>query len=226
MTVTRVVALVAAHDEEGRIGPTVEALLATAAIDEVVVVADGSGDRTAEEARGAGARVLASPTRRGKGGAIETALARAGTADVVLLVDGDVAGTAGEAEKLLEPVASGHLDLAIGRLPPAEGGGFGLVKRIAGWLIHCASGWRPDEPLSGQRAITREAFEACRPLAQGFGLEVAMTIDAVRLGFRVAEVPVAMTHRPTGRTAAGFAHRARQGLDILRAVLPRLLRIR
>ncbi|HEV8420149.1 MAG TPA: glycosyltransferase family 2 protein, partial [Actinomycetota bacterium] len=164
--------------------------------------------------------------RLGKGGAIDSALDRITPADVYALVDGDVGETAAESSALLEEVLSGRLDLAIGRLPQLEGGGFGVVKAFSRWAIRAVTGFDAQEPLSGQRAATREALEACRPLASGFGLETAMTIDAVRLGFRVGEVPVDMRHRPTGRTLAGFSHRARQGIDILRAVGPRFLRLR
>lgn len=226
MTGRRVVALVAAHNEEPRIARTVKSLRAIEAVAEVVVVADGSTDRTPDEARGAGARVFVAPDRRGKGSALDAVLSRIDRADTYLFVDGDVADTAAEAERLLRPVLGGELDLAIGRLPPQPGGGFGLVKRVAAWLIERVAGFRAEEPLSGQRAITGEALDACRPLAGGFGVEVAMTIDAARLGFRVGEVPVEMSHRPTGRTVAGFSHRGRQGLDILRAALPRLFRLR
>ncbi len=123
-------------------------------------------------------------------------------------------------------MVAGRLDLAIGRLPPQEGGGFGLVKAFSRWAIRTTTGVDTAEPLSGQRAITGTALEACRPLASGFGLETAMTIDALRLGFRVGEVSVDMRHRPTGRTLAGFTHRARQGLQILLSLIPRLLGIR
>jgi hypothetical protein len=153
-------------------------------------------------------------------------LDRVGPADAYLLVDGDVGETAAETSALLEEVLAGRFDAAIGRLPPLEGGGFGLVKAFSRWAIRAATGFDAEEPLSGQRAIAREVLQGCRPLASGFGLETAMTIDAIRLGFRVGEIPVDMRHRPTGRSFAGFAHRARQGLDILRAVIPRFLRIR
>jgi hypothetical protein len=195
-------------------------------VSDVVVVADGCTDRTVEEANGAGAQVLVCRVRRGKGAALEAALARVPSADVFLLVDGDVADTAARAEDVLGPVLAGQLDLSIGRLPPQAGRGFGMVKRAARLLIRWSSGYSAEEPLSGQRAITREAIEACRPLAGGFGVEVAMTIDTARLGFRVGEVTVNMTHRPTGRGVRGFAHRAGQGVDILRAALPRMLRLR
>jgi len=220
------VAIVAAFDEEDSIARTVKALAGIEAISDVVVIADGSTDRTAEEGVGAGARVLVAARRLGKGGAVDSALDRVVPADVYLLVDGDVGETAAEAEALLQEVVAGRLDLAIGRLPPQEGGGFGLVKAFSRWAIRITTGVDTAEPLSGQRAITGMALEACRPLASGFGLETAMTIDALRLGFRVGEVSVDMRHRPTGRTLAGFTHRARQGLQILLAFIPRLLGIR
>jgi glycosyltransferase involved in cell wall biosynthesis len=222
----RVVALVAAHNEAGRIGPVVRALCSLGRLEEVVVVADGSTDGTAEEARAAGARVLASPRRRGKGGALDAALNRVAAADVYVFVDGDVEETASEAETLLQEVLSGRLDLAIGSLPPLPGGGFGMVKRFSRSLIRAVTGFETSEPLSGQRALTRRALDGCRPLAPGFGVESAMTIDAVRLGFEVGEVPVSMRHRPTGRGLAGFLHRGRQGIDIARACLPRLTGLR
>lgn len=216
-----VLALVAAHDESGRIGPCVSALRRLA--DEVVVVDDGSWDRTAFEATSAGATVLRTPRRKGKGGALEGALRRLGPADVWLLADGDLGDTASNLAPLLEAVTSGQADLAIAVLPPARAGGFGFVKRVAAHLIRGQTGFRASEPLSGQRALTSHAMEAVRPFAGGFGVETAMTIDAVRAGLRVLEVPVdGLDHRPTYRDAAGFLHRARQGWDIARAVWPRL----
>jgi hypothetical protein len=218
-----VLAVVTAHNEEASIARTVKALCGLSRVTEVAVVDDGSHDRTAEEAHGAGARVLRTGARLGKGRALEEALDRLGRADVYLLVDGDVGDTAHETGALLDPVMRRDLDLAIGTLPPLPGGGFGLVKAMARALIRQAGGFDAREPLSGQRALSREALEACRPLARGFGLETGMTIDAARLGLRIGEIPVEMSHRATGRGPAGFVHRARQGVDVLRAALPRLV---
>ncbi len=221
--VGRVVALVAARDEAGRIGPCVSALRPL--VDEVVVVDDGSGDGTAAEASAAGARVLRTGRRGGKGAALEGALARLEPAEVWLVADGDLGPTSSALGRLIEVVTSGEADLAIAILPPARAGGFGLVKRMAAHLIRGQSGFRASEPLSGQRALTAPAMEAVRPLAPGFGVETAMTIDAVRAGLRVVEVPLdGLEHRPTYRTPRGFLHRGRQGWDIVRAVLPRIVR--
>jgi glucosyl-3-phosphoglycerate synthase len=222
----RVVAVVAAYNEAGSIGRVVAALRAIRGLSEVVVSADGSTDSTVEEARAAGARVRVASRRMGKGGSLEAALDRAGPAEVFLLVDGDVGETAAECALLVEEVMGGRLDLAIGVLPPQAGGGLGTVRRMSATLIRALTGFSPRAPLSGQRALTGRALWACRPLARGFGVETAMTIDALRLGFRVGEVPVAMTHRPLGRGASGFVHRGRQGVDILRAVVPRTIGLR
>jgi glycosyltransferase involved in cell wall biosynthesis len=222
----RVVALVAARNEAERVAATVEAIRTIASVDEVVVVDGASSDNTVEEARRAGARVLLAPEGvRGKGGALEGALDRIEPADIYLLLDADLGATAKEGEALLVAVRGGLADLVIGALPRQAGhGGFRMVKRTASGVIRSLSGFRTREPLSGQRAIRREVLDAVRPLAPGFGVEAAMTIDAVRAGFRVLEIPVAMEHAVTGRDLAGFAHRARQGIDLLGAAITRLTR--
>jgi hypothetical protein len=223
----RVVAVVAARNEAGQVGATIRAIRRIEAVHEAVVADGGSTDGTAQEARAAGARVLVGPRRGGKGGSLEGAVARIEPADVYLLIDADVGDTAVEGRVVLDEVVSGRADLAIGVLPRQAGhGGFRLVKGTARRLIQALSGFRAEEPLSGQRALSAAAMAAVRPLARGFGAEAAMTIDAARAGFRVVEVPVAMTHAVTGRDAAGFAHRVRQGWDLLGAVVPRAVRRR
>ena len=217
----RILALVAARDEEGRIGSCVSALRRLTT--EIVVVDDGSTDATPGEARTAGATVLRVERRLGKGRALEGALERLGDADIWLLADGDLGDTAGGLEALLRLVQAGEADVAIAAFPPARAGGFGLVKKAAAHAIRVECGFRASEPLSGQRALNARAMAVVRPLAPGFGVETAMTIDAVRAGLRVVEVPVdGLDHRPTYRDLPGFMHRAQQGWDIARAVWPRL----
>jgi len=221
-----VVALVPARNEGDRVGATVAALRAVPALSEVVVIDDGSSDGTASEALAAGATVLQIRSHVGKGRALEGALTRLPPPDVWLLADGDLIETAAELAAVLEPVVAGRADLAIAVFPPARGAGFGLVKRFAAAGIRVLCGFRAAEPLSGQRAISAAALSACRPVARGFGVETAMTIDAVRAGMRVEEVPVTLAHRPTGRSLSGFAHRGRQGLDIFLALVPRAVGLR
>jgi glycosyltransferase involved in cell wall biosynthesis len=222
----RIVAVVAARDEAGRVAMTVEAIRSLSDVDEVVVVDDGSRDGTADLAGAAGARVLVIPRTVGKGRALDRALGSL-DADVFILLDADLGASAKEASALLGPVVSGDADIAIGVLPRQEGhGGFRLVKRASAAWIRWLSGFRAAEPMSGQRALTRQAVDVVRPLARGFGVELGMTVDAVRAGLRVVEVPVTMEHAPTGRDLKGFLHRARQGFDHLRAALPRAVGLR
>jgi hypothetical protein len=222
----RVVALIPAHDEEDRIADTVRALASIEGIADVVVVDDGSTDATGPAALGAGATVLRIPRRAGKGAAMEGALRRLPPAAVWVFADADLGRTASALEPVLREVLDGRADLAVATFPPTEDGGFGLVKRAAGRAISTLAAHTVAEPLSGQRAISAACLAAVRPLAAGFGVETAMTIDAVRAGFRVVEVPVALSHRATGRSLAGFAHRGRQGADIARAVATRVVRRR
>jgi hypothetical protein len=217
-----VVALVAAHEEATRIAATVAALRPL--VDEVVVVDDGSSDGTASAALVAGATVLRASRRRGKGRALEESLERLPPAALWLLADADLGSTASGLDPLVDAVRQGRADIAIAAFPKLGGGGFGIVKRVGARLIRAACRFEAREPLSGQRALTAAALAAVRPLAPGFGIEVGMTIDAVRAGLRVIEIPIdGLSHRPTGRGARGFVHRARQGGDILTAVAARAI---
>jgi glycosyltransferase involved in cell wall biosynthesis len=221
----RVAALIPAHDEAASVGATVRAVAPF--VDEVFVIDDGSGDGTAATALEAGAAVLRIPRRIGKGGALEGALRRVPEADVWLLADADLGATAGGLEVLVECVLAGAADLAIASFPPQPGEGLGTVKTFAARSISLLGRMRVTEPLSGQRAITADCLAAVRPLASGFGVETAMTIDAARAGCRVVELPVrGLRHRPTYRSLRGFRHRGRQGLDIGRAVARRLWPVR
>lgn len=222
----RIAALVPARDEEASVAQTVEALRRLP-IDEVVVVDDGSADATSATALAAGATVLRIRGHAGKGAAVEGALDRLPPADVWLFADADLGSSAQGLGSLLEVVRSGGADMAIAMFQPQPGGGMGTVKRASAAAIRLLSHYRPEAPLSGQRAVTASCLAAVRPLAGGFGMETAMTIDAVRAGFRVVEVAVpGLTHRATGRTFRGFVHRGRQGLHIARAVGTRAVRLR
>jgi len=205
------VVLVAARDEEGRIGATVASLRAAFPRAEVVVADDGSHDATAEEAERAGATVVRLP-RLGKGQALTLAEREAPPGRLVLC-DADLVGD-------LAPLLESDSDLAIAAFERREGGGFGIAKRTARALVNALGGIDLREPLSGQRALSPEGRETCFPLAPGFGCEVRMTIDASWAGLRVEERELDLRHRATGRDARGFLHRGRQLLDAVLACGP------
>lgn len=214
----RVAAVVPARNEGARIGATLAAL-ARLPLAEVVVVDDGSHDGTGQVARNARARVIRFAENQGKGQAMEAGW-RATEAEVILFADADLGSTAERLWPLVEAVVSGRADLAIAAFR-AGGGGVGLATGTARWGIRRLAGFEAQAPLSGQRAARREVLEAVSPLEGGFGVEVAMTIDALRAGYRVAEVPVQLSHRVTGRDLSGFLHRGRQLAAIVRALARR-----
>ena len=194
-------------------------------IDQVIVVDDGSSDGTAQAAEKYGADVLRLPKNLGKGGAMNAG-AKSASGDVFLFLDADLGDSACEASKLIGPVLANAADMTIARFPeiPGKGGGFGFAVGLARTGIRELTGRKMMSPLSGQRAMRRKVWEKVGGIAPGFGAEVALTIDALRGGFRVLEVPTSMTHRITGKDWSGIRHRGRQFADIARALIQRRTR--
>jgi glycosyltransferase involved in cell wall biosynthesis len=212
--------IVAARNEADRIGDTLDALAAAFPGAPLWVADDASTDGTAEVALAHGGRVVRRGRSHGKGGnvtaAAEAALSEEAVPEHVLVCDGDLGSSAGELDKLHDAVVEGRADLAVAAFRVRVGGGFGAALRFARWAIERRCGYRAGAPISGQRAMRREVLEAALPFAPGYGMEIGMTIDAVRAGYRVLEVELDLEHRATGKTLGGFVHRARQLRDFTR----------
>jgi len=229
--------VIPARNESGQVGATVRAAMLIPGADLVVVVDDGSDDGTGAEAVAAGAIVVRHARGRGKAAALETGAmavsaieadrtARGGARREVplhlLFLDADLGDTARHAGPLAEPVRAGQADMTIAVFTSrVRLGGHGIVLGLSGAGIERATGWRPAEPLNGQRCLTRAAFEAARPLAPGWGAETAMTIDLLRRGMTVVQVQVPLAHRATGTDLRAQLHRAHQLGDVARALAVR-----
>lgn len=223
--------VIPALNEQARIASTVRAAAEIEAIDLVVVVDDGSTDETSDHAMAAGGHVVRHATNQGKAAAMERGAAVVAELESaaqveprpLLFLDGDLESTASAAAVLLPPVLSGDADMTVATLPPQSvpGGGHGFVVRLARDGIEEATGWLAEQPLSGQRAMSRAAFDAALPLATGFGVEVGLSIDLLRKGFRVLEVPADFHHRVTGSDWRAKRHRARQYWAVWRALRAR-----
>ena len=226
-----VAVVIPARNEADRIQATVTAALGLSAAVVVIVVDDGSKDSTAAAARSAGAVVTRHARNRGKGAAMETGAEAVALLDQrerrdrprnLLFLDADLGRTAAAAGPLVEPVLAGAADMTIAVFATTvKLGGHGLVVGLSGAGIRRATGWRPAQPLNGQRCLTRAAFEAARPLARGWGVETALSIDLLRKGLRVTEVEVELAHRATGTGMHAQLHRARQLTDVARALAAR-----
>lgn len=142
----------------------------------------------------------------------------------LLFLDADLGGTAANAGPLVGPVRTGQADMTIAVIKNrVKLGGHGIVVRAAGAGIERATGWRPVQPLNGQRCLTRTAFEIALPLAHGWGAETGLTIDLKRKGMRITEVEVDIAHRATGTDLRAQLHRAHQLMDVTRALVTRWL---
>jgi glycosyltransferase involved in cell wall biosynthesis len=221
--------VIPARNEADRVGATVRAAVGLPGADLVIVVDDGSSDGTAAAAREAGARVIRHARNRGKAAALETGAAAVALLEpgssaphLLLFLDADLGATAAQAGPLAGPVRDGTADMTIAVFSNrVRKGGFGLVTAASGAGIERATGWRPAQPLNGQRCLTRAAFEAALPLAAGWGAETGLTIDLLRRGLRITEVEVPLAHRATGNDWRSQVHRARQLAGVALALAAR-----
>ena len=219
------VVIVAAHNEAARIGATLEALAGAFPGAQIVVADDASRDGSAEVALSRGAQVVSRRKPHGKGANVTAAAAAVLSAEpapaTVLLCDGDLGASAAELVQLVAAVEAGECDLAIAAFSRRVGGGFGLAVGFARWAIRRRCGAEMAAPISGQRAMRGDVLGSLLPFAPGFGMEIGMTVDAVRAGHRVREYEVDLAHRATGRTLGGFIHRGSQLRDFARVYLQR-----
>jgi glycosyltransferase involved in cell wall biosynthesis len=219
--------VVTARNEADRLGVTLHALAGALPGAPVWVADDGSKDGTSRIADAAGATVVRSERSIGKGAAATLALRRAlrhlqpPDDTVVLLCDGDLGESAGLLVALVEEVRRGEADLAVAAFARRVGGGLGVAVAFARWAIYRRCGLRLRAPISGQRALRVRVLEDVLPFAERFGMEIGMTIDAARAGYRVREVELDLDHRATGRTLQGFVHRGRQVLDFVSVYVER-----
>lgn len=155
-----------------------------------VVVDGGSTDGTLAVASAFGAPVIRAP--RGKGRALRAFLVSeaAGAAEAIAIVDGDATYDVGDLPRLL---AAGG-DMAVAWRRPVHVGAMpfprGLGNHAFAWAVRAATGRPSPDPLSGFRVIRRSALQARLPKADGFELELELTLSFLRAGLDVRWVPV------------------------------------
>jgi glycosyltransferase involved in cell wall biosynthesis len=189
----RTAAVIAALNEESTISAVVRGVLGS--VDHVIVVDDGSTDRTAERARSAGAEVIAHSANRGKGHAVRTGLERVfgGGFTHVLLLDGDMQHLPEEAGSLVAAAAASGADVVLGarrfqrdRMPASRYHANRVGSRVLSWFV----GVPVEDTQCGFRVFRVDALRPLRLTATGYEVETEMLVKVRRRGGRVATVPV------------------------------------
>ena len=215
----KVVVVIPAYNEEENIATTIKNVENIKLIDEIVIVDDGSTDRTSDIVKDLNIRLIKLEKNSGKGYAIRKAL-EVIDYEYVVLLDGDIGESSHEVNKLILPVIEDQCDVTIARFGKAKKkGGFGLVKNLAKYGVYIYTGRKIDTTLSGQRVYKKQVIEKINYIPDRFGVEIAMTVETFRNDFTVKEINVTMSHAETGRDLGGFIHRGRQFLDILITII-------
>jgi len=213
-----VLVAIPAHNEDRYIGSVV--LKLRAAGYQVLVVDDGSSDRTADIAAAAGAVIVQHSENQGKASAVRSAFeeARKLGVDALVLLDGDSQHDPFEVEQVVEPVVAGRADMVVGSRFA------GVRSRIPRWRMfgqhtltvatNIGSGVRVSDSQSGFRAFSRRAIEGMRLQHVGFSVESEMQFEARALGLVVEEVPITVHYR-----LAVKRNPVTQGFNVLDAVL-------
>jgi glycosyltransferase involved in cell wall biosynthesis len=197
--------IIPALNEEESIAEVVRECLATGLPNEVIVVDNGSSDRTAERAREAGARVVAEP-KPGYGRACMAGVrALAPQCDAVVFLDGDGSDCPEFMNQLVDPIVAGKYDFVIGSRTRGhrEPGSMNLQQilsgRVAGLILRLLYGVRYTD-MCPFRAIRRDALDRLRMREPTYGWNVEMQMRAARVGLRILEVPVNHRCRSGGQS--------------------------
>ncbi len=227
----RRVAIVPGYNEEGSIGAVIDEIRAADPEIEIVVIDDGSRDRTAEAARAKGARVLELPFNLGIGGAVQTGYryAHEHGFDLALRVDGDGQHDPAQFLVLAGPVLSGHADIAvgsrfIGRKGYRSSRSRRFAIRILSWTVTLLVGGRVTDPTSGFQVANRRAIALFAAYYPHDYPEVEATVLAAKAGLRRAEVPVEMRERSAGRSSIGAVRSVYYMVKVMLAVFVAVFR--
>lgn len=208
-TPQKITLILPAYNEEISIGTIV--LLASIYVDHIIVVDDGSSDRTAEIARKAGAEVILHETNKGKGRALKTGFSAAQDADIIVTMDTDGQHNPSDIPRLIEPILKGEADMVNGsRYLTGLDRNTPVYRRVGQTILDKAtnlnSGLKITDSQSGFRAFAVSTRGVFRFNAQNMAIESEMLADVGKSGLRIKEVEVAVRYDVHGSKINPIKH--------------------
>jgi len=188
--------VVPAYNEERTIGVVLEDLLRYFRRDEIVVVNDGSKDRTEEIARSYGVHVLTHLINRGLGGALGTGITYAVRKDarLVLTFDADGQHLVSDALRVMKPVAEGEADFAVGSRLKGDTSEMPLVKKFGNFVLDSITALFArryvSDSQSGLRCFNHDCASKIRITCDRYAVSSEIIIEAAKSGCRIVEVPI------------------------------------
>lgn len=195
--------IIPALDEDASIGGVVRGI-PRGLVQDVVVVDNGSRDRTAAVAQAAGARVVREPLQGYGAACLAGALAVVHKADILVFLDGDGSDDPAEMTRVLQPILDDRADLVLGSRMAGSIRAPGLTpqqrfgNRLVTALLRQLYGLKLTD-IGPFRAVTGAAFRALEMEHKTYGWPVEMVVKAAKKGYRVVEVPVSC-HKRIGRS--------------------------
>jgi len=172
--------------------------------DNILVIDGNSTDSTRAIAKRAGARVVIQ-RGKGKGAAVRQAFELIDS-DIIVMIDGDGTYLPTEVQRLIEPIERGEAEHVIGNRF-AYGGAFAILHRLGNWVLNkifsIGYGLELQDILSGYRAFTKGAVKKMTLRKEGFEIEAEMTVESVKRGIKLKEVPISYRKR-RGKSKLNF----------------------
>ncbi|MBE6512693.1 MAG: glycosyltransferase family 2 protein [Methanobrevibacter olleyae] len=204
-----VVAIIPAYNEEKALADVVGKTLEH--VDEVIVVDDGSSDKTSEVAIEAGARVIKHSVNLGKGEALKSGFKAIGDDSIIITIDGDGQHNPNEIPDLIKPIIDDAADLVNGSRymngPEENTPAYRRVgQKVLDIATNISAGTKVTDSQSGFRAFSPKSKNVFRFKDTGFGIESEMLVDAAEAGLKIVEVPITVRYDLDGSTKDPITH--------------------
>ena len=206
---TDIVAIIPAYNEEEELANVIAKTLKH--VDEVIVVNDGSVDRTAEVAIGAGAKVISHNINLGKGEALKSGFKAVDDDSIIVTIDGDGQHNPDEIPDLIRPIVEDGADVVNGSRyingPEENTPAYRRVgQKVLDIATNISAGIKITDSQSGFRAFSPNTKDCFRFKDTGFGIESEMLVDAAEAGLKIVEIPITVRYDVDGSTKDPITH--------------------